>query len=121
MKTGRKSIFHPRETHIIAWLDIMVLYTNFSCFEKYRVLTQNPSSVHGENVAKSIFHPHAAHILLWLDILMLYINLYGFLNMLSLSQNPNVLAFGFTENICSEQKLAKNLHFISVGPIFLLN
>jgi hypothetical protein len=29
MKTGRKSILHPHEAHILSWLDISELYINF--------------------------------------------------------------------------------------------
>jgi hypothetical protein len=40
MKTGRKSIFHPHEVNILARLSIIVLYTIFEGFEKYRVSAQ---------------------------------------------------------------------------------
>jgi hypothetical protein len=41
VKVSRKSIFHPRKTHIFARLHITVLYTIFRAFKKYRVSTQN--------------------------------------------------------------------------------
>jgi hypothetical protein len=37
MKTGWKSVFHPREIHILARSDIIILYTFFLDFEKYQV------------------------------------------------------------------------------------
>jgi hypothetical protein len=44
MKTCRQSVFHPRETHIIDWLDITMLYTLFWVLPKI--------SVHGKNMPK---------------------------------------------------------------------
>jgi hypothetical protein len=29
VKTGRKYVFYPRESHILFWLDIFLLYINF--------------------------------------------------------------------------------------------
>jgi hypothetical protein len=45
VKMGQKSIFHPRETHILARLDINVLYIIFLGVEKYRVWTQKPKGL----------------------------------------------------------------------------
>jgi predicted RNA-binding protein associated with RNAse of E/G family len=41
MKTARKYVFHPRGAHILSQLNVLVLYTFFLGFEKYRVLAQN--------------------------------------------------------------------------------
>jgi hypothetical protein len=38
---GQKSIFHPREPHILSRLDVLVLYINFRGSKKYRVSAQN--------------------------------------------------------------------------------
>jgi hypothetical protein len=44
-KTGQKSIFYPRDAHILAQLDIMVLYTMFLRSWKYQILAQNPKGL----------------------------------------------------------------------------
>jgi hypothetical protein len=41
-KTSRKSIFCPPEAHILAQLDIMVLYTNFLRFQKISSFGSKP-------------------------------------------------------------------------------
>jgi hypothetical protein len=28
-ETNQKSLFHPREAHILSWIDVSVLYINF--------------------------------------------------------------------------------------------
>jgi alpha-glucuronidase len=42
MKTGNTSVFHPHKTHIIARLDVTVLYTIFEVLKniKFRQKTQ---------------------------------------------------------------------------------
>jgi hypothetical protein len=40
-KTCQQFVFHLNEVHIIARLDLMMLYPNFYGFEKYRVSAQN--------------------------------------------------------------------------------
>jgi hypothetical protein len=69
---------------------------------------------------KSIFYPHEAHIHALLDITMLYTIFWGFKKYRVSAQNTKVLAFDFTENVCSQQKLVENTYLIPVGPIFLL-
>ncbi len=81
MKTGRKSVFHPRETHILARSDIIILYTFFLDFEKYRVWLQHPNGLvfsftdkHlyiAKMDQKSIFQSHEVDILAQLDIIVL--------------------------------------------------
>jgi hypothetical protein len=39
-KTSQKFIFHPCETHILARLDILMLYIIFRGFKKYQVSCQ---------------------------------------------------------------------------------
>jgi hypothetical protein len=71
-KTGWKSIFHLRETHILARLDIMVLYIFFQILKniEFQLKTQMgyplvflKMYVHDENGSKSVFLPREAHIL----------------------------------------------------------
>jgi hypothetical protein len=98
MKNGQKSIFHPCEAHIIARLDITMMYTSVLMFWKYQISVQNRKGLaFGFNEKclftvktgrKSIFHPREAHILSRLDILVLYINFYGFWKILSFDPKP---------------------------------
>jgi hypothetical protein len=62
MKNGQKSVFHPRKTHILAQLDITLLYIIFfEVLKKHRVSAQNKGvslrfyrqmSVHSKNSLK---------------------------------------------------------------------
>jgi hypothetical protein len=56
MKTGKKSIFDPRKAHILAQLDIIVLYTIlFEVLKKYWVLAQNPKGLAFGSTDKRLF------------------------------------------------------------------
>jgi hypothetical protein len=78
MNTSQKSVFHPRETHILSLLYILVLYKKISGFEKCRVSTQNPKVLAFGFTEKhmfmmkigqkSVFHRCETHILARLDI-----------------------------------------------------
>jgi hypothetical protein len=81
MKTCRKFVFHPRETHISSIFDIKVLYMIFLVFSKYQVSLQNPRGVAFSFIEKhlftmkicrkSVFHHCEAHIIFCLDISVL--------------------------------------------------
>jgi hypothetical protein len=81
-KTGRKSVFHSREVHILAPLDITLLYTIFLCFEIYWISTQKPKGVafgfKGNIYSRQkpsenpYFISVGGHILARLDIMVLY-------------------------------------------------
>jgi hypothetical protein len=73
MKTSQKSLFHPREAHILARLDITVLDTFFEVFKNiaFQLKTKGVSLRFYQKSLftvkmdrKSIFHPHKAHIYL---------------------------------------------------------
>jgi hypothetical protein len=66
MKTGNKSVFHPHKTHIIAQLDVTMLYTIFEVLKniKFRQKTQGvklrfyqKTSACSENRQKKIVFP----------------------------------------------------------------
>jgi hypothetical protein len=83
-KISQKSAFHLREAHILAQLDITVLYPIFWGFKKYQVSAQNPNGLAfsfidkclftAKTSQKYVFHPCEAHIIVWLDITVFYIN-----------------------------------------------
>jgi hypothetical protein len=47
VKTSQKSVFHPRQAHILSRLDVSVLYIIFweEGFQKYQVSAQNPKAL----------------------------------------------------------------------------
>jgi hypothetical protein len=83
-KTSQKFVFHLCETHILAWLDISMLYIIFRGFKKYQVWCQKLNSL-GLGFTekylfvtkidrKSVFQPHEAHVLSWLEVSVMYTN-----------------------------------------------
>jgi hypothetical protein len=76
-KMDRQSVFPPRVAHILSWLYILVLYTNFRGLEKYRFSAQNAKGFGFgftnkclftvKTDQKSIFHLCETHILSQID------------------------------------------------------
>jgi hypothetical protein len=76
MKIGRQSMFHPHEEHILARLDITVLYTIlFEVFRniEFRLLFYQKYLFIVKTSKKSVFQSLEAHILSRLDISVMYI------------------------------------------------
>jgi hypothetical protein len=82
MKIIQKSVFYPREAHILIWLGITVLYTIFKVLKNIecRLKTQRVSlgfyrqtSVYGKNGTEIHIFPHEVPILACLDIMVMYI------------------------------------------------
>jgi hypothetical protein len=84
-KTGWKSIFHLRETHILARLDIMVLYIFFQIFKniEFQLKTQMgyplvllKMYVHDENGQNPYFF--LVRLIFLLDIMVMYTSFLRF-------------------------------------------
>jgi hypothetical protein len=120
-KTSRKSVFRPHETHILAWLDTMVLYTmvlmllKISSFHsKHKMVSlqfYRQTSVHGKNGSKncisspwgsyscSVRHYGVAQIF------------WGFEKYQVSAQNSKGLAFGFNKKLRFTAKMCRKFIF----------
>jgi hypothetical protein len=124
-KTGRKSVLHLSEAHILARLDIRVLVLKNS---KFWLKTKRISlwfywqmSIHGKNWSKSVFHPGEAHILSWLDITKIYTFFWRFWKISSFGSKPKGVNVRFYRKHLFATKTGQNLHFIPTRSIFLLD
>jgi hypothetical protein len=78
-------MFHGLETHVLAHLDVTVLYIIFKSFEIYQILPQNPNLwVYQKNMfvvkigQNYLFLGCDTHILAQLDVTVIYIFLRCF-------------------------------------------
>jgi hypothetical protein len=120
-KTSRKSVFRPHETHILAWLDTMVLYTmvlmllKISSFHSKHKMASlqfyRQTSVHGKNGSKIVFHLRETHILARLDIMVLRTFFWGFEKYQVSAQNSKGLAFGFNKKLRFTAKMCRKFIF----------
>jgi hypothetical protein len=125
---GKKSVFYPYETHILAKLDIMVLYIIWGRgVEKYKVSAENSNGLafgftnkHLFIVKmhrKYIFHPSESYILAQLHITVSYTIFLSFWKISSFSSKPKALSHRFYWKMSVHSKNKQTISIWSpLGP-----
>jgi hypothetical protein len=128
-KTGRKSVFHPHEAHILARLDITLLYTMFLWLWKISNFGSRPKRVnlhfylkicvHGENGSKiCIPSPWDLYSVSVRYFSVVHKFFGGFKNIEFRLKTQMGQPLILSRNVCSRWKLAGKPYFNPVRTIF---